>query len=89
MSDLERLELLRKKKRLEDLRSLKTQGLAKNKQLLLDQINEDVRPFESAAIATGRGLTDIGRAVGLADEEPEIVKQSFTGLEEQRPITQK
>lgn len=88
MADIDRLELLRRKKRLKDLRDLKVQKEAQAKQSLLDQINADIGPFESVAIATGRGLTDIGRAVGLAEDEPEIVKQAFTGLEEQRPITQ-
>lgn len=59
-----------------------------SKQILLDQINKDVGPFESAFIGIGRGLTDIGRAAGLAEEEdPELIKQ-FQGLSEQRPITQ-
>ena len=88
MADIDRLELLRKKKRLKDLRVLKVQKTAQVKQSLLDQINEDVGPFESLAISAGRGLTDIGRAVGLADPESETTKQAFTGLEEQRPITQ-
>ena len=55
---------------------------------MLTQIASDVGPFESAAIGIGRGLTDIGRAVGLADDETPIEKQALSGLEEQRPITQ-
>jgi len=58
------------------------------KQELLNQLNADIGPFQSAAIGIGRGLTDIGRAVGLADEEAPIVKQSLAELEGQRPITQ-
>lgn len=88
MADRDRLNTLRQKKRLEELRSLRQQTADQERKRLLDQINADVGPFESAAIGVGRGLTDIGRAVGLADEEPEIVKQALTGLEEQRPITQ-
>ncbi len=89
MSDMDRLNFLRKKKRLTELRALKAQQTnAQSKQTLLDQINADVGVFESAAIATGRGLTDIGRAVGLVDDEAPIVKQAFTGLEEQSPISQ-
>ena len=61
---------------------------AAQRQELLNQLNADIGPFQSTAIAIGRGLTDIGRAVGLADEESPVVKQAFTGLEEQRPITQ-
>lgn len=52
------------------------------------QLAEETGPLESLAIATGRGLTDIGRAVGLAEDEPEIVQQSFQALEEERPISQ-
>jgi len=88
MADIDRLELLRRKKRLKDLRNLKVQKEAQTKQSLLDQINADIGPLESLAISAGRGLTDIGRAVGLAEPETKTTKQAFTGLEEQRPITQ-
>lgn len=53
-----------------------------------DELAEDTGPFESFVIATGRGLTDIGRAFGLADPEDEATKISFDALENQRPITQ-
>ncbi len=84
-NERERLDLLRQKKRLNDLRQLKTQ---KQKQDLLTQINQDVGPIESGLIGIGRGLTDIGRAVGLAEPESERVQEALAGLEEQRPITQ-
>ena len=61
---------------------------ADGRQELLDQLNADIGPFESAAIGIGRGITDIGRAVRLADDEDAGVKQGLAGLEEQRPITQ-
>ena len=57
-------------------------------QQTLDELNADVGAVESTFIGMGRGLSDIGRAVGLVDEEDEFIKQSFTGLEEQRPISQ-
>jgi len=88
MADRDRLDALRKKKRLEELRALQAQQIQQQKQDLLSKIASDVGPFESTAIGIGRGLTDIGRAVGLVDEEPAIVQQGLTELEEQRPVTQ-
>ena len=87
-----RLETLRKKKRLNELRKkkelLSARKSGETKAKHLEDINKEVGGFESTLIGIGRGITDIGRAVGLADEEPNIVKESFTELEEQRPITQ-
>lgn len=96
----ERLEELRRRERLQFLRGLEQQQAQQVQQRgiqaapsptreeLLAQINQDIGPLESFAIAAGRGLTDIGRAIGLAEPEPEVVQQAFTGLEEQRPISQ-
>lgn len=49
-------------------------------------VSQDVGPFEAVAIGAGRGLTKIGRAVGIADPETEFEKQQFEQLEETRPI---
>jgi hypothetical protein len=51
-------------------------------------LNDDISWHESSAIAMGRGITDIGRAVGLLDEEDDIVKQSFEQLNESNPTSQ-
>ena len=53
----------------------------------LQQLNRDIGAGEALAISAGRGLTTIGRAVGLADPEPEITRQAFEGLQRQRPVS--
>jgi hypothetical protein len=47
---------------------------------------EGVGSLEAAAIAAGRGMTTIGRAVGLAEPEQPAVTASFEELEKRRPI---
>jgi len=54
---------------------------------LFDEMNEDIGPFQAAAIAAGRGLTNVARGLGLADQEDPITSQAFKSLEEQRPIS--
>jgi hypothetical protein len=54
----------------------------------LNQLNSEIGPVESTFIGMGRGLSDIGRAVGLVDEEPEIATRGLKGLEEERPFSQ-
>lgn len=44
-------------------------------------------PFGAAAVAMGRGLTTIGRAVGLAEPESPFVTKSFEELQRQHPIS--
>lgn len=50
-------------------------------------VNEDIGALEAAAIGAGRGLTTIGRAVGLADPEDPAVTKAFKGLQEKHPIS--
>lgn len=50
-------------------------------------VNEGIGPLQAGAIAAGRGLTTIGRAIGLADPESEAVAQSFKGLQDRNPIS--
>lgn len=59
------------------------------KDLLAQQpsINDDIGAFQAAAIAAGRGLTTIGRAVGLADPEDPLVTKNFKELEKKRPVS--
>lgn len=54
----------------------------------LQRINENMGALESLAVATGRGMHDIARGVGLVDEESEAVKRGFEDLERRRPISQ-
>lgn len=49
-------------------------------------VNEDIGSLEAGLIAAGRGITSIGRAVGLADPEDESVTRQFRELQEQAPI---
>jgi hypothetical protein len=49
-------------------------------------IVEDVSPGQAALIGAGRGLTNIGRAVGLVDPEPQAVTESIEALRQAQPI---
>lgn len=44
-------------------------------------------PIDTAMIAAGKGVMDIGRAVGLVDEASEVEKQAYGALKEESPIT--
>jgi hypothetical protein len=52
----------------------------------LEELARDVGPIEAATIGAGRGLTTLGRAVGLAEPETAIERQAFAELERQRPV---
>ena len=54
---------------------------------LLDKLASEQGPVDAALIGAGRGLTTIGRALGLADPEDPIVTEAFKALEELRPIS--
>lgn len=57
------------------------------RQRLATELAAKQGPFSTAAIAAGRGLTTIGRAVGLAEPEDPATTRAFQALQEQRPIT--
>lgn len=54
----------------------------------ISKLNENIGPLQSLAIATGRGMYDIARGIGLIEEEDETVKAAFADLEKQRPYSQ-
>lgn len=60
--------------------------IAERQQQLLQQQAAETGPLTAAAVAAGRGLTTIGRAIGLAEPETEIERRAFEELERQRPI---
>lgn len=51
----------------------------------LAELIEETGDIESFLIGAGRGLTTIGRAVGLADQEDESVTSAIEGLRSQTP----
>ena len=53
---------------------------------MLRERAQQISPFEAGLIAAGRGITTIGRGLGIADPESEIGKQAFQALEEESPI---
>jgi hypothetical protein len=53
----------------------------------LKETAQGVGAFESYMIATGKGFTDIGRAIGLAGPETESDKQAMEALRVERPYT--
>lgn len=46
---------------------------------------ESITPAEAGLIGIGRGFTDIGRGVGIADQADEVERQAFAQLEEIEP----
>jgi len=67
-------------------RNLFAEDQAVQPQENMRRMNEEIGPFQAGAIAAGRGLTGIGRAIGLADPEPEFVTEAYKGLTEQQPL---
>ena len=55
---------------------------------VMERVNENMGALESLAVATGRGMYDLARGVGLVEEESEGVKRAFEDLEERRPVSQ-
>lgn len=49
--------------------------------------NRGVGPLQAFAISFGRGLTNIGRGLGIADEEPQTTSSVFQQLQRGRPIS--
>lgn len=47
----------------------------------------ELNPFQAAAVAAGRGLTSVGRGLGLIDPEDPVVTQAFKALEKESPIS--
>jgi len=47
----------------------------------------EIGALEAGRIAAGRGITTIGRAVGLVEPEAQAVTEQFEALEEKRPIS--
>ena len=52
----------------------------------LAQMIEETGAGETALAGFGRGLANLGRAVGLADQEDELTKQTFKFLGERQPV---
>lgn len=50
------------------------------------ELLESINPFEAAAIGAGKGLTTIGRGLGLADPETEGERESFAQLKRVSPV---
>lgn len=47
---------------------------------IFDELNADLNTFEQFAVGTGRGLTTIGRGVGLVEPEDPATRQAFGQL---------
>lgn len=55
---------------------------------LLKQINDDMGTLERFLVGAGRGMTTIGRAVGVAEPEDPATRQGFEMLAEESPAAQ-
>ena len=55
-------------------------------QQALNKLASEQGPIEAGLIAAGRGLTTIGRGLGIADPESPLEKQAFQALEKESPI---
>lgn len=53
----------------------------------LQQLAAEQGPLEAAAIGVGRGLTTLGRGLGVVDPESDIERQAFEELSRQRPVS--
>ena len=96
---MDRLQLLRKRERLQQLRAMKAgqQQAQQNPDDLLPEnlelpiIGDTGIPIPKALsagiVSAGRGLTTVGRGLGLVDEEDPIVTENFERLQQQRPIS--
>jgi hypothetical protein len=63
------------------------QEQATSRQAALKETAQGVGAFEAFMIGTGKGFTDIGRAVGLADPETDSDRQAMEALRAERPYT--
>jgi hypothetical protein len=52
-----------------------------------EQLASEIGPIESALIGVGRGVTKIGRAVGIAKPEDPFITENIKELQKQRPIS--
>jgi len=53
----------------------------------MDEVAGEVGGLEAFLIGAGKGFTDVGRGLGLVDEESESDAQAMGALREQRPFT--
>lgn len=56
-------------------------------QQAIQQLAAEQSPLEAGLIAAGRGLTTIGRGLGLVEPETDIERQAFQALEQESPIS--
>ncbi len=56
------------------------------KEKALSEMAAQQSPLEAGLIAAGRGLTTIGRGLGLVEPESDIEKEAFKALEKESPI---
>lgn len=61
--------------------------IAAERERLLGKLAAEQGSVEAGLIGAGRGLSTIGRALGLLDPEDENTKAAFKALEELRPIS--
>lgn len=51
------------------------------------ELARSIGPGEALAVGAGRGLTTVGRGLGLAEPEDPTVTRAFEALEKERPVT--
>lgn len=51
------------------------------------RIAQEMSPAESFAVSAGRGMTTIGRGIGLVDQEDPVVAAAFREMEKERPAS--
>lgn len=68
-------------------REKNAEKVAEARQSALDDMNDEIGAWDSFFINMGRGITNVGRGVGLIEEEDELTKQAFASLKERRPYT--
>lgn len=66
---------------------MRNQQIDDERARIYKEMMDDMSTFETVAVATGRGMTTIGRAIGLADDEDEATRKAFEYLQKHRPIS--
>ena len=61
--------------------------IVEQRKQLLSKLNQDQSALDAFLIGAGRGITTLGRGLGIVEDEDPIVSQAFADLKEQRPIS--
>lgn len=67
---------------------LTEQRATESRQKILDEMNAELSTVDRFLVGAGRGLTNVARGVGLAEQEDPATRQAFKGLAEESIVAQ-